>query len=912
MKNMLIIFLSMFLLSELPAQINKYGVPFIKNYPTQLTGGSEQNWCIAQDKFGNIYFGNQNRGIIRYDGTRWNTIQIKNNPRVYSLASDDRGIIFIGAAFEFGYLQPDKKGKTEYISLSDRIDSVPEIKVIFSIVTDKQRVFFLSPQFIYQYDIKSDSLSRIDLVKQNIKDANRLVKINDKLILADNVGGIFELKDTIVKPLPGGDFFKRIFCTVLLPFDENSILVTTFYNGVFLYNYRTGKVRSDFIDPGLNEKLKEINIYAAAKITGDLYAIGTTKQEGVLFFNSSGELVHHIKKENSDLEDNTILSLFCDYKSGSELWIAATGYLSKTYINLPLTMFSAKQGIESGVNAICEFDGKIYLTTDAGVLRSEIVNNYTSFRKIPGSNLQVFPITVINSENCDFLLAGSINGIISISRNDEITRILDNCLGKPKKDPASYLARTIVQSSLDPKNVYFGLEPGGLLILRYENGRWRYINRYTRFTGSVYGIVEKKEGGLWLITDDPSSLFSISISGSDTTITRYGPEKGIDEVKLVSMCVIEDELYITTSSGILKYDNQSDIFIGDTDLTIGYSQNKFSQNLFTDTDGDLWYSGMDKTHFDMVFQKNSAGKIPYRGVLNLLPNVPTLDILSSDGKIYLTKSKIVPVLDKSELTPDSTIVKTLFVSIVAGGDSVVMDGQFYSDIDSYRRVPEFINPSVSVPEYGFDMNRIAFKWTTPYFTEELQTEYSFKLEGYDKDWSDWQGISFGYNSEAIYSGKQYENLPYGHYIFKVRTRTLTGLPGNELNYEFLILKPWYATVMAVIGFILLALLIVYGLILTYTKRLKNENLRLEGIVAERTAVVVKQKDELESSIHYASRIQMALLPSNNILSENLKNHFILFKPRDIVSGDFYWMTKKEERLILLQLTAPDMGCPEPL
>jgi serine phosphatase RsbU (regulator of sigma subunit) len=103
--------------------------------------------------------------------------------------------------------------------------------------------------------------------------------------------------------------------------------------------------------------------------------------------------------------------------------------------------------------------------------------------------------------------------------------------------------------------------------------------------------------------------------------------------------------------------------------------------------------------------------------------------------------------------------------------------------------------------------------------------------------------------------------------------------------------------------------IVLLIIKAYTKRLIRENLRLEGIVAERTAEVVKQKDELESSIHYASRIQMALLPSEKILSENIKNYFVLFKPRDIVSGDFYWMTKRNDKLFIVAADCTGHGVP---
>jgi serine phosphatase RsbU (regulator of sigma subunit) len=98
---------------------------------------------------------------------------------------------------------------------------------------------------------------------------------------------------------------------------------------------------------------------------------------------------------------------------------------------------------------------------------------------------------------------------------------------------------------------------------------------------------------------------------------------------------------------------------------------------------------------------------------------------------------------------------------------------------------------------------------------------------------------------------------------------------------------------------------------------------LEQIVKERTEEVVKQKDEIEAqrdeiadknrsitdSIEYAKRIQTAILPSNEYAEEILPEHFILFRPRDIVSGDFYWMTKKNNRLVLIAADCTGHGVP---
>ena len=81
-------------------------------------------------------------------------------------------------------------------------------------------------------------------------------------------------------------------------------------------------------------------------------------------------------------------------------------------------------------------------------------------------------------------------------------------------------------------------------------------------------------------------------------------------------------------------------------------------------------------------------------------------------------------------------------------------------------------------------------------------------------------------------------------------------------------------------------------------------------------VIELQKEELEiknkevtDSIHYAQRIQSALMSHAGLLKANIKEHFILFKPKDIVSGDFYWATKKDNRLYIAVCDSTGHGVP---
>ncbi len=69
---------------------------------------------------------------------------------------------------------------------------------------------------------------------------------------------------------------------------------------------------------------------------------------------------------------------------------------------------------------------------------------------------------------------------------------------------------------------------------------------------------------------------------------------------------------------------------------------------------------------------------------------------------------------------------------------------------------------------------------------------------------------------------------------------------------------------------------------------KYENLIYSKEISQQRDVIEEKNKDIVSSIHYAKRIQKALLASDNLLQKNLPEHFVLYKPKDIVSGDFYW------------------------
>lgn len=85
-------------------------------------------------------------------------------------------------------------------------------------------------------------------------------------------------------------------------------------------------------------------------------------------------------------------------------------------------------------------------------------------------------------------------------------------------------------------------------------------------------------------------------------------------------------------------------------------------------------------------------------------------------------------------------------------------------------------------------------------------------------------------------------------------------------------------------------------------------IRMNELV-ERNKEVSEKNKEINDSIRYAQRIQKAVLPSQESISRLLPKHFILFKPRDIVSGDYYWVTKIHHKTVVVVADCTGHGVP---
>ncbi len=112
---------------------------------------------------------------------------------------------------------------------------------------------------------------------------------------------------------------------------------------------------------------------------------------------------------------------------------------------------------------------------------------------------------------------------------------------------------------------------------------------------------------------------------------------------------------------------------------------------------------------------------------------------------------------------------------------------------------------------------------------------------------------------------------------------------------------------------ILALALIFGGVIYSRYRLTNKQ---KGIIEEQKIKVDRAYEQLEEknteildSINYAKRIQSAILPPNKLVKEYLKDSFVLYKPKDIVAGDFYWMEPHENGVLFAAADCTGHGVP---
>jgi ligand-binding sensor domain-containing protein/serine phosphatase RsbU (regulator of sigma subunit) len=416
-------------------------------------------------------------------------------------------------------------------------------------------------------------------------------------------------------------------------------------------------------------------------------------------------------------------------------------------------------------------------------------------------------------------------------------------------------------------------------------------NANTISSNLVYDLLPDSKNNLWIATDYGLNKLNLSTGN----MIQYFKTKGQCNDCLSSneiLSLYEDTanhvLWLGTVTGLNKMDLKTGKF------TVYTEKDGLPNNLIyailADDDGNLWMS-------------TNRGLSKFNPKDESFSNFGVSDGLQDSefniGACFKSSSKELffgGIAGFNSFYPDSIQINTIVPNIAITSIELLAN-------DQLQQITIGKNNYIRIP---YKNNLITIEFAALDFTNPAKNSYAYKMEGIEEEW-----INLGNRRYATFS-----NLSPGEYTFRVKGANSDYVWNEEgATLEIEVLTPFWRTKLAFLFYFLLILLLIYWFFQYRTKTLRksNQELKEKELIAQQVA---KQKEELSiknknitDSIVYAKRIQEALMPSLKYFKSLLPSTFILHKPKDIVSGDFYWVNIKDDKIFIAVVDCTGHGVP---
>jgi ligand-binding sensor domain-containing protein len=566
------------------SQIKNIGVPFIRNYPKREYKAGTQNWGIAQDSKGFMYFAN-NEGLLVFDGVTWQLHKMPNSSLTRSVFINESKGIYVGAYNELGKMVFGSNGKLTFKSLKKYIPTeYQNFDDIWNIHSFDGKIVFQSYFNAYIFD----NDTTITVLKAPVRFQNSF-KVGEKLYFNDIDRGLFELDGDKLIELPGCQRLKGEEISAILPYsDGDQFLACTLNKGIFLYK---GKQLEEWKVP-VNEYLKKTQIFSATLLQDHNCAFGTI-QDGVVICDPQGDVVHIVNRKKG-LQNNTVLKVFAD-RSG-DLWLGLDNGIDYVNINSPITFLKQSEEIGAGYTSII-YQGKIYLGTNQGLFVKdwEKRDQNSSFQLIPNTSGQVWYLGVHDG----VLICGHNKGtfVIEGEHAREICTV-----------PGGWKYHILKRFP----NYLVGGTYSGMILFKKENGTWKFVNKIKGFSESFRIFEEDTEGNLWM-SHGFKGIYRVSFGASLDSVKSfhyYTVKNGLPTNYNLNVFKIKGQIVFAANAGLYQYDSGNDHF----EKSVYFNQLLNPVSDFTylreDENGNIWYiAWFHATHRAGVFRRMEHLKI---------------------------------------------------------------------------------------------------------------------------------------------------------------------------------------------------------------------------------------------------------------------------------------------------------------
>ncbi|SDX98396.1 triple tyrosine motif-containing protein [Flavobacterium degerlachei] len=835
------------------SQVKNIGLPDIRNYKRSDYKGGTQNWNIDQDKYGNLYFANNN-GLLQFDGSSWKKYTFPNSASVRSLKIDDSGKIYVGGYNEFGYFEADTKGKLQYFSLSKFVnkETVKLIDFIWKIHILDNEVIFQSFEKAYIYKDK-----QIKILNAPHRFQFSFL-VGKHLYFQDIQLGIVEYKNNQLIPLKGSTLLNNTEIWGIFPMAHKKLLISTLSKGLYTYDEVTG---ISAWNSEANDFIKKNSSLGGASILKKFIVLNSVL-DGMIICDLNGQIIQHINHKNG-LQNNTVLASFIDNKKN--LWLGLDNGIAFVNESSPFTYFDFSFDL-STVYASIIFDNKLYVATNRGVFyhswNKTIKEN--AFTLVEGTTGQAWNLQVINGQ----LLCAHNRGALII-KGGTVQKSIDNNGYFGFKELPNH------------PNYIIGSNYNGFSVFEKTTKGWEFKNKIKGFEKSA-NTFEIDKDNLWLKKDN--LLYKMDLSDdlkSFKVIKTYSHLSSKSE-GIGSIQRFNQNIYFQTKNAFFKYSQEQDLFYEDKTITALFKNVPPISTVTQDTLGNLWYVFNESLG---VFIKDRYGN--YKNSIATFSNL-TGNIVNNYLSINTVDSANIFIgLTDGLAHYNSDLLK----SYITKPKVFIRSFSFSSDTITQGN-GKIENMGFKIP---YTSNLVRFTFSTPTYENVENVQFSYQLKGFDEKWSPWSTLSL----------KEYTNLREGDYEMNLKSKNSYGIQSDVNSITFTVSPPWYRHFLMY----LLYITAIIGAVYLIRKRIKikirknkyYETIEQRRIYLEKESIIRQEQHHLEKEIEKLKndKLQIKILTKdkelvNNSLQVVKKNKIlngIIHKLKDINTESFDDSTK---------------------
>lgn len=757
-------------------QVKTTGIPNIHNYPKSVYGAGTQNWGIAQDKNGFMYFAN-NDGVLRFDGIHWELFPVSTSMPVRSIAVDEENNIYVGLYNDFGIMEQNTAGEYVFKSLRYLLSSdIEDFDDVWKIYKIQGNLFFQSYDYLFVF--KNE---KIQVIRPQ-KSFQFTFNVNERLLIHEPDFGLFEYRNETLDMLPWSDNLKGKEITEILEVRQNFLIIVTNRDGV--YKVENGKLEKWNVP--LTRFAEEFNIFSATKIGGNFFAFGSITN-GLVISDADGEIVQHLNK-NRGLQNNTILSIFAD--RDDNLWLGLDNGIDYVEINSPLSYISDFEGLGAGYCAQI-FDGKLYLGTNQGLYVksfNNFLNKNEQFKLIENTTGQVWSLKVFDGT----LFCGHNFGTFIVQGNEAV---------KISKEEGGW--DYIKLNGRD--DLVLGGCYNGLLLFRKSGNSWSLFKVIKGFNESSRFLFQDTEGTIWM-SHGGKGIFSIRLNEAlDSVIsyTLYNSKNGLPSDEQNILFGFNGEALISTVSGIFRFNRESSTFIPATNFMETFQVKGRLKTFKPDSEGNFWFIADDEAGVFRLNEDLSFTKIitPFMPLENKFVNEFEFIFPFNNDHVFIGIENGFAHYSSKFLKSYSRPYKSFITKV---------------DLPYLDSTLVLLNRHTNI-EYNFPFKKNAFRFhfTAPFFEGHSRLQFSYFLENYNNNWSDWSSDNY----------RDFTNLSEGEYVFNIKARNVYGEESETARFQFEILPPWHRSELAYLIYFILVVLVFYLVIRFFSKRMETAKIK---------------------------------------------------------------------------------------